>query len=71
MRCAKCGAFVEPDDDYCPDCDAPLPKKGRGGQGAAFRCPECGAEWNPGDDSCPECGAEKPGQDESESESDW
>lgn len=45
-NCPKCGAAVEPDDEYCPSCGARL----------VDYCPSCGAPMDPGQEVCDECG---------------
>ena len=61
--CPECGAEVLPEDETCPECDAPLKKsvKVRKKNEKSFekprsRCGECGTELGLDDDSCPECG---------------
>lgn len=47
-RCAKCGAILSADQDFCPKCGNPRVKNNI--------CGKCGAELQEGQDFCPKCG---------------
>ena len=44
--CKKCGAVLDSNMKFCPECGNPLIKK----------CPKCGAEADSSSKFCPECG---------------
>ena len=52
MNCSNCGAMLEEDAAFCPECGTPVKMKPAG----QIFCPECGTPANPGDAFCGECG---------------
>ncbi len=50
MVCKECGAQLQPEDQFCPECGAKVIKK--------KKCPECGEILKAGTKFCPFCGAE-------------
>jgi uncharacterized OB-fold protein len=64
IECPECGAMLLPDDEVCPECDAPVKTKQTKSKDKKKSydkpqslCGECGAEWTYDDECCPECGA--------------
>lgn len=47
IKCPRCGATVDPADQFCWSCGYPLKLK---------KCPNCGAEIRPNDKYCRSCG---------------
>jgi uncharacterized RDD family membrane protein YckC len=47
MNCKKCGAPIDSDDVFCPECGAKL---------HSAECPYCGGPLEPEDEFCPGCG---------------
>ncbi len=58
MRCPECDARVEPDDEFCPECGADLPRRRQREtqRRQVERCSVCGEEWDTGEEYCPSCG---------------
>lgn len=50
--CSECGAELEPDVEFCPECGMPV----QSARETDKLCPECGAELEPDAEFCPECG---------------
>ena len=48
--CPRCGAPMQPDDDFCPRCGAAL----------RLTCPKCGTAAQTGDQFCAKCGTQLP-----------
>ena len=52
--CSYCGAKVQPDYTYCPNCGAKMEKEKELKE--LLECPMCKAKVNPGEEFCPSCG---------------
>jgi predicted RNA-binding Zn-ribbon protein involved in translation (DUF1610 family) len=48
MKCASCGAALDPAAKFCGECGTPVPKE--------KRCASCNAKLEAGTRFCPECG---------------
>lgn len=59
MKCSKCGAELEPDDTFCPECGAKIE--------SSNKCPYCGSILEPDDKFCPSCGKSLPTEEQTQS----
>jgi len=56
MNCTKCGATLESDAVFCPECGTPVEKQEQPQQAATIFCPMCGAALEEGSEWCTSCG---------------